>query len=769
MNTISELNSWGELTLDVTDERPSSVTFDRTAATNQFVSILEGQTHSIPVGVELLEVINYQSAATYFQVDLSAAPAGTTVTWASQGGNTLTNPSANVYRLSGNIKTSADWDVIKSPTVGLPNAYFGNFTYTVTVSGASNTRSYIVTVNVSDVVSFSTPTAFSYTPGIQNTITGQPTVTDEGVSPGVTWTITITPLVYTSQITAVDSTGGSVSFNGTTKVTTISGNLATVNAVLAGLRYTISDSSDLSWTMQYTSLASTGESDTVFQNWTSNRTSRTGAIRNSETYSLNTATTISNGPLITDTASGDYTTTITSNPSAALGTLSAINLGESYSYNTVFSETTYIGNQAFDSTGTRLVISSYTAGGTGLVKIYVRSGVSWSLETTLQPASNNYEFGRSVAINGAGDLIAVLNYYDSAGVNGRGFIHIYTRSGTTWTAGQIIQHPTDYSLDSQIAAHPTYQYQYGLALSSDGLTLVVPAIDLLAASNPDRLFVYTSSGSAFYITQNISALIDGSNTVNGIGPVAISSDKSTIAIGMPRADQPGLNNTYGAVSIFNLSAGSYSRQTTVWGSINQGNFGSQVNLSSDGNILSASGQKIDSFTPDYTSLGRIYTRASSVWSLTQTLSHSPYSNFRGQSLSMNNDGTILIYGLTIYRKTTSNVWTITNEISISSSYYQVVQRTGMMSSISADGAYALVITFVGSTKIYNVYRKDVTISYNAGTKTLTLTGPKANLNSLIDQITYTPATSYNSNFDFVYTITTPSTNQSIRNQNVNYI
>ncbi len=82
------------------------------------------------------------------------------------------------------------------------------------------------------------------------------------------------------------------------------------------------------------------------------------------------------------------------------------------------------------------------AGGAGSAYIYVRSGTTWSLQSTLNnptPATSDY-FGYSVAISG--DYVIVGACLDDTGADNAGSAYIYVRSGTTWSLQSILNNPT---------------------------------------------------------------------------------------------------------------------------------------------------------------------------------------------------------------------------------------------------------------------------------------------------------------------------------------
>ncbi len=85
---------------------------------------------------------------------------------------------------------------------------------------------------------------------------------------------------------------------------------------------------------------------------------------------------------------------------------------------------------------------SYDAGGiqnAGAVYIYVRSGSTWSLQQKIEYGQTNSNFGSDVDLDGEYLIVGASND-DTAGTNsGRAFV--YKRSGTTWSLQQNIDMP----------------------------------------------------------------------------------------------------------------------------------------------------------------------------------------------------------------------------------------------------------------------------------------------------------------------------------------
>jgi len=135
MNSLQELNTFGSETLDVLDNRPSGVKFNREypliAQDQTFTALVDpygGQTfQSIGPGIEIVEIINYQTANVRYRVTI--VPGSTTPLTGSAILFTPTLPSGasltqvgNVYTISG-IHSVSDWDQVKNFTWQLPSNF----------------------------------------------------------------------------------------------------------------------------------------------------------------------------------------------------------------------------------------------------------------------------------------------------------------------------------------------------------------------------------------------------------------------------------------------------------------------------------------------------------------------------------------------------------------------------------------------------------------------------------------------------------------------
>jgi hypothetical protein len=132
MKSLQDLNNHSKTSLDVTDSRGSKVVFNRVSPLQplDIVSTISSTTISVsPGGNEIIDIINYSTAATRFRVRITTGGSplltGSTLSFGTlPSGLTLTTASG-VYTISG-IKTVADWNSIKNFVWSLPATYYNN-------------------------------------------------------------------------------------------------------------------------------------------------------------------------------------------------------------------------------------------------------------------------------------------------------------------------------------------------------------------------------------------------------------------------------------------------------------------------------------------------------------------------------------------------------------------------------------------------------------------------------------------------------------------
>ena len=199
-------------------------------------------------------------------------------------------------------------------------------------------------------------------------------------------------------------------------------------------------------------------------------------------------------------------------------------------------------------------------------------------------------FGSAVAVSADGNTALIGGSADN---NDNGAAWVFTRSGGTWTQQGPKLTPSDQSSPSQFGV--------SVALSADGNTALIGGDD---DNSVGAAWVFTRSGSTW--TQQGPKLNNAN--VNSFGSsVALSGDGSTALIGA--LDD---NNNVGSASVFTRSGSTWTQQGPVLsggGESGQGNFGSSVALSDDGNTALIGGFSDNNFV----GAAWVFTRSASTW------------------------------------------------------------------------------------------------------------------------------------------------------------
>jgi hypothetical protein len=249
----------------------------------------------------------------------------------------------------------------------------------------------------------------------------------------------------------------------------------------------------------------------------------------------------------------------------------------------------------------------------GAVHVFTRSGTTWSEQAKLTP-STQYQsalgFPKSLAISANGNT-AVMGAYDdrTSGAN-VGTVWVYTRSGTTWTQQQAIH-------DSAVLV----EFGRYCALSSDGNTLAVSALYNSSNGSNHKVRVFTRSGNTFSFAQDIETST-GSLSRRDVYGISLSSDGTYIAYGAAQLENPNAGNqTNGGVPVFVKSGSTWSESTTVFPETNRNSndlFGKNVGISEDGKTLAIGSPNNDK---EGTNEGLVYIfrRSGAAWSQDQLL------------------------------------------------------------------------------------------------------------------------------------------------------
>jgi len=227
---------------------------------------------------------------------------------------------------------------------------------------------------------------------------------------------------------------------------------------------------------------------------------------------------------------------------------------------------------AFEDTGGYNVGAAY---------IYSRSGSTWTQQTklTASDASYNNRFGNSVALNSDGSYLVIGAYT----ANDTGAAYVFTRSGSTWTEQQKIQH-------NEANMYTDY-FGWSVAINALGDVIVVGAFyaedDGTGLSNNGFAYIFTRSGSTWKQEYRLVSPAGENSSGDNFGrSVSINNTGNVVVVGAPNADTVASNA--GSAYAFNRSPSNtwtYSRELTASDAQATDYFGWGASISGDGKYI----------------------------------------------------------------------------------------------------------------------------------------------------------------------------------------
>lgn len=287
------------------------------------------------------------------------------------------------------------------------------------------------------------------------------------------------------------------------------------------------------------------------------------------------------------------------------GNLTGAQMGESMSLN---------------ADGSYLVTGAAFAGNTdaGAVRIYSRSGTTWSFQQDIIGNIGFENLGSSVAIDNLAD-----RFVTRGGSNG----YVYSRSSTTW------------SLEQAISAGSTVNK---VDIDGAGNTLILGCPSV--SSSTGEVLVYSRSGN----TWSLSATLTGSTTGPGDNfgyNAVINEGGNTIAVSAPDQDISG-NVNVGSIYIFTYNGSSWTEvdNITPLDILDNARLGGTINslqISDDANTIVAGAYVSTTATE-----GTIYTYLGNgtQWQLNQEIIHSntiPSYEWFGFAIGLDGDARYL--------------------------------------------------------------------------------------------------------------------------------
>ena len=292
---------------------------------------------------------------------------------------------------------------------------------------------------------------------------------------------------------------------------------------------------------------------------------------------------------------------------------------------------------------------NYTNLNYGAAYIFYYNGSSWSQQAKLKPSdrSTGDQFGRSVAMNNAGDYIIGGAPYQESGGTQQGAAYIFTRSGTSW------------SQQAKLEASDGQNYDlFGEAVdisSTDADYAIVGAYLEDGAGSGDarrgKAYVFTRSGTSWSQQAILTPSDAADNQYFGFA-VTISDDGAYACVGAYGDATEGANT--GAAYIFARSGTSWSQQAKLTASdaATSDLFGRSMRMNSDGTFVIIGAYGDDGPSDDAATSGTayIFKREDTTWSQVKQLRASDYQAsdvFGGQichAVGINASGNRVVVG-----------------------------------------------------------------------------------------------------------------------------
>ena len=234
--------------------------------------------------------------------------------------------------------------------------------------------------------------------------------------------------------------------------------------------------------------------------------------------------------------------------------------GDSFGYSVALSDDTALVGAYYDNVG--------AITGQGSAYIFVRSGTTWTQQTTLT-ASNGAAYDKfGYAVSLSGDTALVGAYHDDVGANtNQGSAYVFVRSGTVWTQQAQLT-----ALDGALGD----SFGYSVALSGD-TALVGAYYDNVGANTAQgSAYIFVRSGITWTQQTPLTASDGAAGDSFGYS-VALSGDTALVGA---YYDDVGASTDQGSAYIFARRGTSWTQQTqlTAWDGAAGDNFGSSVAL-----------------------------------------------------------------------------------------------------------------------------------------------------------------------------------------------
>lgn len=188
--------------------------------------------------------------------------------------------------------------------------------------------------------------------------------------------------------------------------------------------------------------------------------------------------------------------------------------------------------------------SSVGATNSGAVHVYVRSGTTWSRQARLQSSTvtTGDWFGKSVSVSGNGNVAVIGSESTNTVSTNKGCAYIFTRTGTTWT-----QQAKLYTSDGANGDN----FCLGVSMSRDGAYFI--------GGSPNKgAYVFTGSGASWSQQAKLTSSDGSTGSFAALQHhISINADGTTAVIGANTQDGEG------CVYVFTRSGTTWSQAVKI--------------------------------------------------------------------------------------------------------------------------------------------------------------------------------------------------------------
>ena len=434
------------------------------------------------------------------------------------------------------------------------------------------------------------------------------------------------------------------------------------------------------------------------------------------------------------------------------------------------------------SDGTRAIVGCWgddEQGGSldevGSAHVYKRTGTTWTHEDELldpSPTSNSpSKFGYAVEISEDG-LYAFVgapkDKVDPSSGAQRGSVHVFVRSGTTWSYQREMNEPV-----------PDNGSEFGhrVSTNSDGSRVLISAPGAVVGSvdNVGAMYVFTRSGTTWTLEATldesmVGGFSGGVEQYENFGDaISLSSDGAYAITGVKGDEKTGGADASGVAHIFYRSGTSWTHQKSLSQdgvsadatAAQYNTFGCSVDITSDGSRVVIGAQNTLDYGKPEAGAAYIFVRSGTTWTFERYLEHpAPGQGDRfGATVRIAANGDRVVVGAPWDDTTggsdmgsahifdrSGTTWTVTTGQTgllqpgaSASTFMMTGEETHGQLAISADGAYVTLgvprddifagppLASQGTVQIFNMSPSQ----NNTSTEIFTVTGTGITLGSTV--------------------------------------